>query len=324
MKLTYIVTVYNTESMIARCMTSLLSQGLENDEFEILLVDNGSTDNSGAVCDGFAAKYSNVRVLHLENLGAGASRNSGIKEAKGEYIWYIDSDDLIEPNVAKDLLYKAIDRKLDVLSFDFQLAWEDASLNVVRTEPFTISNTSKNEIMNGEEYSLSVGMPSAQWCSLYRKDFLLKNDIWFIEQITYEDQEYTPRAYYLAERASHVNVVVYNYIQRAGSITKKIDQRERRARDYMKVCDSLYSFIQQRMRKGSRIYSYMMYRMNFDFAQALRFCEGNDAVVKEFAAKEYYPLYVDKSYSVKDKVKFRLINLSIPFYVTLYNMFKKK
>lgn len=324
MKLTYIVTVYNTESMIARCMTSLLSQGLENDEFEILLVDNGSTDNSGRVCDEFAAKYGNVRVLHLENLGAGASRNSGIKAAKGDYIWYIDSDDLIEPNVVRGLLEKAINQNLDVVSFDLQLAWEDENLNVIRTEPFIITNKSGKDVMNGEEYSLNVSMPSAQWCSLYRKSFLLENNIWFIEKITYEDQDYTPRAYYLAKRASHVNVIVYNYIQRSGSITKCIDNRERRANDYLTVCDSLYKFVNNnKFKKGTPIYAYMMGKISFDFAQALRFCKPNDAMLKTFAQKEYYPLYIDRSYSAKTKIKYTLINFSLFFYVSLHEFLKK-
>lgn len=324
MKLSYIVTVYNTENMIARCMNSLFDQNLETDEYEILLVDNGSTDNSGSVCDEYAAKYKNVRVLHLENLGAGASRNSGIKAAKGEYIWYIDSDDLIEPNVTRTLLYKAIDQKLDVISFDPQLAWEDENLNVIRTEPFIITNKSGKEVMNGEEYSLNVGMPSAQWCSLYRRQFLLDNNLWFIEKITYEDQEYTPRAYYLAKRASHVNVIVYNYIQRPGSITKCIDNKERRANDYLTVCDSLYKFVNNNnLKRGTPIYAYMMGKISFDFTQALRFCKPKDAMLKSFAEKEYYPLYIDKSYSMKTKVKYLFINTSLSFYLTLYKLFKK-
>lgn len=324
MKLSYIVTVYNTENMIARCMKSLLDQNLETDEYEIILVDNGSTDKSGIVCDGFAAKYSNVKVLHLENLGAGASRNSGIKVAEGNYIWYIDSDDLIEPNVARELLYKAIDNNLDVISFDPQLAWEDENLNVIRTEPLIITNRSGKDVMNGEEYSLNVGMPSAQWCCLYRREFLLENNIWFIEKITYEDQEYTPRAYYLAKRASHVNVIVYNYIQRPGSITKCIDNRERRANDYLTVCDSLYKFVNNNdLKKGTPIYAYMMGKISFDFAQALRFCRPKDAMLKTFAQKEYYPLYIDKSYSMKTKAKYALINASLPLYVALHEILKK-
>lgn len=323
MKLSYIVTVYNTENMIARCMKSLLEQNLEEDEYEILLVDNGSTDNSGSVCDEYAAKYNNVRALHLENLGAGASRNSGIKAAKGEYIWYIDSDDLIEPNVTRDLLYKAIEQSLDVISFDLQLAWEDENLNVLRTEPYIITNKSGKDVMDGEEYSLNVGMPSAQWCSLYRRQFLLDNNLWFIEKITYEDQEYTPRAYYLAKRASHVNVIVYNYIQRPGSITKNIDNRERRANDYLTVCDSLYRFVKKNLIKGTPIYAYMMGRISFDFAQALRFCKPKDAILNDISKKDYYPLYIDKSYPMKTKIKYALINTSLSLYLTLHELLKR-
>lgn len=322
MKLSYIVTVYNTENMIHRCMSSLFEQGLNNDEYEILLVDNGSTDHSGAICDDYSDKYDNVRTFHLENLGAGASRNYGVKVAKGNYIWYIDSDDLIEPNVAQILVNTAIERNVDVLSFDFQLVWENSKLDIIKRQPVIVSCNMTKEVMSGEEYSLNVGMPSAQWCSLYRRDFLIENSLSFIEKITYEDQDYTPRAYYLAKRASHIHKMVYNYVQREGSITKRTDQQERRAGDYLKVCDSLYDFTVKNVKKGTPAYYYFMGKITFDFAQSLRFCHKSYAIVKEYGKKPYYPLYINSSVTLKERIKYMLINVSIPMYIRIYKLIK--
>lgn len=322
-KLTFIVTVYNTENLIARCMDSLFAQELPSDDYEILLVDNGSTDSSGKVCDDFKAKYPNVTVLHLENLGAGASRNSGVLAAKGEYIWYIDSDDTIEPNVCKGLLEKAFNDKLDVLAFDFELAYEDANLNITRKEVHSISCDNPGKVLTGEEFMLQTGMPSAQWCSLYRRQFLLDEGLEFIERICYEDQDYTPRAYFLAKRAAFVPVMVYNYVQRAGSITKRTDLQEQRASDYLKVCDSLHDFVTKRITKGTPIYNIFMSKIAFDFAQSLRFCDKSYEISKEYEKKPYYPLYISPGTSIKERMKYQLINFSVSLYLTIYKLLKK-
>lgn len=323
MRLTYIITVYNTQELIPRCINSVLNQDVKPEDYEILLVDNGSTDGSGDICDEYTRKYSNVRVLHLENLGAGASRNSGVLNAKGEYIWYLDSDDTIEPNVVGWLLQKAESDNLDVLGFDLQLAYEDEDLNISRYEPFPIYCETPGKVMSGEEFCLKVSMPSAQWCSLYRRQFLLDNNLRFIEKITYEDQDYTPRAYSLSKKSSFVHVVVYNYVQRAGSITKRTDQQERRAHDYITVCDSLYSFAKDKYEVGTPMYDYFMGKITFDFAQALRFCKSNFSIINDMENKPYYPLYISKDVSWKERIKYYIINFSIPMYLTFYKVFKK-
>lgn len=322
-KLTFIVTVYNTENLIARCMESLFAQELPSDDYEILLVDNGSTDNSGKVCDDYKTKYPNVRVLHLENLGAGASRNSGVLAAKSEYIWYIDSDDTIEPNVSKELLDKAFKDNLDVLAFDYELAYEDENLNITRKDVHRIPCKNPGKVLTGEEFMLQTEMPSAQWCSLYRRQFLLDENLKFIERICYEDQDYTPRAYCLAKRAAFVPVMVYNYVQRAGSITKRTDLQERRASDYLRVCDSLYNFVTKKLTKGTAIHNLMMSKITFDFAQSLRFCDKSYPIAKEYAKKPYYPLYISPNISFKEKMKYQLINTSISLYLSVYKFLKK-
>ena len=89
-----LVPVYNVENTLDRCLQSILKQTFQN--FEILLIDDGSTDGSGALCDKYAEKYSNIRVIHKDNEGLGPTRNRGIKEARGEFIYHCDSDDWIK------------------------------------------------------------------------------------------------------------------------------------------------------------------------------------------------------------------------------------
>ena len=101
-KISVIVPVYNAEKYLHRCIDSILSQTFT--DFELLLINDGSKDSSGAICDEYAAKDNRVRVFHKENGGASSARNLGLDNAKGEWIAFVDSDDLLEVNMLNHLL----------------------------------------------------------------------------------------------------------------------------------------------------------------------------------------------------------------------------
>lgn len=110
MLLTIITPVYNTAKYLPACLDSLLNQGVPYDSYEVLLLNDGSTDNSAEILDQYAARYSNLRVVHKENSGVSATRNIALDMAQGDYIWFIDSDDFIEANVLPDI-FKLIQEK---------------------------------------------------------------------------------------------------------------------------------------------------------------------------------------------------------------------
>ena len=117
-RLSFIVPVYNVSPYLRKCVDSLLMQDCEDNE--IILVDDGSTDDSGTICDELAAAYENIRVIHQQNGGLSAARNAGLKAAEGEYICFVDSDDYWEENVLGGLMEQVEREKLDVLRFDYQ------------------------------------------------------------------------------------------------------------------------------------------------------------------------------------------------------------
>lgn len=128
-KISVIIPVYNSEKYLPQCMDSVLAQTYG--DMEIILVDDGSTDGSPAVCDGYAAKDSRVQVIHQQNGGAGAARNAGLDAATGDYIGFIDSDDYIEPDMYEKL-YRAIQKTgADMSLCDFYYVWPDG-----RTDTF--------------------------------------------------------------------------------------------------------------------------------------------------------------------------------------------
>ena len=116
MKISIAVPVYNVEKYISKCIESLLSQTQK--DIEIILVDDGSTDNSGLICDDYAQKDKRIRVIHKQNGGLGAARQSGLEVASGDYFCVCDADDWVEPAMYEELCKKAIETGADIVMCD--------------------------------------------------------------------------------------------------------------------------------------------------------------------------------------------------------------
>lgn len=323
MKLSYIIPVFNTGDLVGRCVESCLDQGLDCMDFEIIIVDDGSSDDSYEKCCHLSLTYkeTNIRVIRQENKGLSGARNTGISNACGEYIWFVDSDDFLEKDSIEPILKRAMTDRLDVCAFAPYITEEIG--DSIEKSPFAISDSSAGRNLNGLDFVSSVDMPPAAWCSLYRRRFLLDNTLQFKEEIYYEDQEFTPRAYALAKKAAFMNVYVYNYVQRDGSIMKSNDKYEKRAKDWLSVTDSIYDFTQKNVPSSHPAYEVMMNKVCFDFSQSLRFCRNNIPSVDVYKSKPYYPLPITQSLTIRDKVKYKLINTSVSLYMLLYKMFAK-
>lgn len=316
MKLSIIIPVYNVEPWIERCLESIYLQNIDEKDYEVVVVNDGSTDQSIAIVEEFATSRSNIRVVHQDNQGLSAARNTGLRHAKGEYVWFFDSDDSIEPFTLKTLLTYAIDERLDVLCFGLNLMYDDG-----RKEQYPISY--KEGVMNGSAFMVNVGMPPAAWCALYRRDFLAKNNLQFMVGVLHEDQEFTPRAYYLAKRIEYVPAIVYNYSQREGSIMKSDKNVFKKSVDLLKICDSLYDFVLEYVNTNEEAYFVMINKISFAFTQSLRNYSEKSFPLIKYKEKPYYPLRINSFLSKNDKIKYRIANFSLPLYLFLCNFFKK-
>ena len=162
MKLSIIVPVYNVARYLRKCVDSLLAQDLPASDYEIILVDDGSTDGSAAICDEYASRSSVhplahssiegplIRVIHQPNAGVGAARNAGLKVAKGEYVCFVDSDDYWEPNVLGALMAQIERDNLDVLRFDYRNV---RIADSVRCTVYGVQNEQINGLVN-ERYEV--------------------------------------------------------------------------------------------------------------------------------------------------------------------------
>ena len=226
MKLSIIVPIYKVEQYLCKCVDSLINQDLPSGVYEIILVDDGSPDRCGEICDEYAASHSNVKVIHRENGGLSAARNSGVDVAQGQYIQFVDSDDYLEPNVLGNLVRKMEEDELDILRFNYQNVDEEYKI----FEPYKVDKLFvdyKDKVCGGITFLTErLGYGCYAWQFIIKRE-LLENCL-FKEGIYFEDTEWTPRLLMKAGRVTSTNLMVYNYLMREGSITQSVDEKKKR------------------------------------------------------------------------------------------------
>jgi glycosyltransferase involved in cell wall biosynthesis len=215
MKLSFIIPFYNGKKYIQECLDSLYEQDLKENEYEVLVVDDCSTDKESLeVVRAYSEKHTNMRMLKNEqNMRVGASRNHGIREAKGKYIWFVDQDDKIASNSAKTLLERMEKEQLDCLTFDF-LDFDDAG----NYKPHKLI-THDTEVMTGLEYAYQIcdkqiwehEWDTNVWHQLYKREFLLAHEIYFTEVSFYDDMIVNLKTLMYAKRLRAIPQAFYHY-----------------------------------------------------------------------------------------------------------------
>lgn len=203
-KLSIVVPVYNVEKYVKRCLSSILNQNVDKSLYEVIIVNDGSTDNSLAIVNETIAGYTNVFVKSTENFGQSAARNNGTQFARGEYIWYIDSDDWIEPGSIKTLL-PYMDGQNDIIQFGKLFVYSDGTKRTFHRIPS--SSTGREALLHGDWY---IG---AQFSVYKRIDTDNNVQFKFFEGIYHEDNEFTPRILHNANKVIVIDKPLYNHFQ---------------------------------------------------------------------------------------------------------------
>lgn len=214
--LSVIVPIFNTEKYLENCISSLLNQSLVN--IEIILVDDGSTDNSGKICDEFSKQNNNVKVIHKVNEGVSVARNSGIKVATGKYIGFVDSDDNIHKDMYLKMYTKAEENKCDIVMCDANIKYID------KEENDTINQLQKSRILEKDEITpeLLVEMAGSMCKCLYKKDLLVNNEILCPVGIKLsEDRIFNILSFGYSKKIFYSKEILYTQNIRENSATKK-------------------------------------------------------------------------------------------------------
>lgn len=219
--LSVIVPVYNVEQYIRSCIESIYKQGLSESSFEVIVVNDGTQDNSMGVIQDIVNEHSNIFVINQENQGISVARNNGIAQAKGEYLLMIDSDDILIPGTLGPVLAKAVETKVDLVVSEF-LKMTDEQIDAFPTT-HSLPSQKKFEIVPTTGIELLVNNMKRHanfvWRTLFKRSFLQENNIRFVPGILYEDIPFTNECYLKAHSCLKTTMPIYIYRKRMGSVT---------------------------------------------------------------------------------------------------------
>lgn len=315
MKLTIVLTVYNKEQYLHRAFEHLLNQeGVNHDDYEVIAVNDGSTDASAIIIDEYKNHDSRVRILTQDNQGLSMARNNGVDVAKGDYVWFVDADDTIAQD-AVSLIFKAAKSYADVLP----IYARTCGINYIRNEISAEAKTGK-DVLFGRKW---------QHCGVFyvfKRSFLMDNDLRFLPGIYHEDSEFTPRMLYAAKTIQVIPHVLYTVYRDPDGITQV--PRAKRAFDYLIVAERLSQFVIDNKETGTKIGKVINENIATDLNNAFAIICSNS---KE-AQKQLNTLFYDKrkqllrplrnAIQTKYKLEAVLFSLFPKQYVQIYKLLK--
>lgn len=232
--LSLVLPVYNMEEYLEKCLDSILRQGLEQDEYEVILVNDGSKDNSRDICERYASRHENFRLINQENAGVAMARNTGINAARGKFVGFVDPDDYLLDNGLKVAFRRYAERDdIDVIhyysSYDF---WDIKPID----DRLEYEGTTHDLLARNKG-----GLPSFCWIYVYRKEFLDKHHIRFKPYCVGEDQLFVSTVFIANARYLSSKADIYRYVVRESSAST--NRRKEHARkcvmDYLNAYNDI-------------------------------------------------------------------------------------
>ena len=314
MKVSVIVPVYNVYDYIERCLDTLANQTLK--DIEIIVVNDGSPDNSEEIIKKMMKKYKNISYYKKENGGLSDARNYGLQYAKGEYISFIDSDDYVSLDMYEKMYQKAKEGDFDFVSCDIRYVFPD------HEEIVGCSIDEDTEDIR----SLFINMYPAIWNKIFKRELFL-HDLLFKKGVWYEDVEFIYRALPYVKKVGVVHEAFNYYVQREESISHRISDK---VYDYIDNMDSIVAFFKERNffdeYKLELEYAYVRYvyatfiktALNFPYDKYL---QAVDKAIK--SVHENFPNYRKNKYFKKSKKGIYLLMFNKSIAKLLYKLKRK-
>ena len=247
--LSIVIPAYNVEKHLAACLDSLLkTQGIE--DTQIIIVDDGSTDKTPAIAGEYSHKYQNIKVIRKENGGPSASRNLGLKEASGKYVFFCDSDDEVNPELFKKVIDLTKTCSEDMILWDAELCYETWNLLVPKNRDFFSHGGLEKEekVYSGKEVVEKLLRNSGDfvatiWLGAYRREFLIAYELFFEEGLIHEDELLLPKIFLNAASVRYIPERIYHYRIHEGSIMNPENRDRKQSSDaLMYVYPALYKY----------------------------------------------------------------------------------
>lgn len=309
-----IVPAYNMEAYLDRCLVSLLHQDLDTECYEIIIVNDGSTDSTEAICQDYARNYHHIRVISKINEGQSVARNIGVMNAKGLYVCFVDADDyLSEKGLA--LLLPYCDGDYDLIRF-----W----CNIVHPHTksqFTPVNIVETFRGDGLDYIRHYGLETFCWNWLYKREFLANCHLKFVPRLIGEDFRFMTDVLFANPFVVSISLRIYNYIIRSDSISTR--RSKNHSRQWVEDLSKTICYVNERTelyrQSDAILYTQIRHSLEFKFVSLTSRCLSADYSLKEFRSIfvmfktiDLLPLKI-----IGESLRLRLVRYAIN---TLYKM----
>lgn len=321
-QISIILPIYNVSKYLGRCMESIV--GKHEEKIEILLIDDGSTDESGIIADQFQINYKNVKCYHKTNGGLSDARNFGLLRANGKYVFFLDSDDFVKESTIDILMSKIEEEDLDVLLWDADLYDENNFKCNISSAYYHHKGIQRGQTYTGKEIieaqlNYRNDYVTTVWLGLYRREFLLNNNLYFEKDLLHEDEMWTQKVLVLASKVKYVQESLYCYRIRSNSIMRKNDKNyTRNIECLIYIYSSLFSYFDWKIvdvkfrnrLKGNIVKRYLHTITQYNVANYPMLCKRINK----------WQLFV-YSTTIKDKIRALILLFSVHFYCWISKVF---
>ena len=319
-RLSIIVPLYNSERYLPKCLDSLLCQDIPDEDYEIILVNDGSPDNSLQIAERYASRHTNIQVLSQPNKGTSGARNTGLRQAGGKYVYFVDPDDYILENSLKEPLNQMDKESLDVLRFGYKEV--DEQYNPTQSVKHPEIPDYSTEIMDGGRFMAErLGVACYVWTFFFRTAIIKDNDIYFFEGDYFDDTPWLPRVLLKAQRVDSWGALRHFYLIRDNSLVQSDSpEKIQRKIDGQKFLIIELSRQQQKVKRTAAEKWYQMMTAHCTITLlaliGLHSYEGKSNVVAFLKESGILPLSFYHA-SKSNKLKICLINISPALFCTL-------
>lgn len=313
MILSIIIPCYNVEQYAEKCILSIENQDIDHSNYEVLVYNDGSKDNTLSIVERIASNYENIKVFSHPNKGLSGTRNKGINDAKGDYIWFIDSDDWLEENCFADII-QHLNNNVDILAFNGFIPEGG------RKEDSSFYGDNVND---KKEMFLHNFADAAQFY-IFRREFLTNNECFFKEGIKHEDTLFTPITLDKASMFAFYRKPVYHFLQRSGSITTVVDiKRIYDLWDNMKILyDYSKTIIDDVIKKG--FHNHMAHHITEMLNYGIDNGKEGEELIKQIMKQnpEFWNI-MKNAIDLKPRLLYWIVKLSPLSFITTYRLLAK-
>lgn len=304
-KVSIVVAAYNVEKYIERCLNSLINQTLR--EIEIIVVNDGSTDDTQQICESFQGLDKRLVVISQDNRGLSEARNTGIRIAKASYIAFVDADDSMDRTMYKKLYEEMKNNNAELVICNFLKVWEDNNLKTIKSRDVLLNKSLLKgniltKFLTRHDESLVVA-----WNKLYKLDVIKNNNIMFLNKAFFEDVGFMVRYLINVKKICYVNEPLYRYSQRFGSITKSYNPIiEESLKSTVNIVNNIKQTMSQKYLQTFRL-RLLIYTFNYLLRNGITKKSIKDQIV---SLKKY-----SKLLPLKHRISFLLIRFGIYNYL---------